>query len=120
DYYRPLGDRKSELERMFQREHAHRREIPPCERNVELTDTHGVVWEVDCLWREQGVALELDGRRFHAAQRDYDKDRRKDTALQLMRISPMRASYWMFVKDQEGVFADLLALLALGAAQIGQ
>jgi hypothetical protein len=110
DFYRPLPDRKSELERMFDREHARRPEIPPCERNVIVDG-----WEIDCLWREHGVALELDGRRYHAALQDFDRDRRKDTALQLMRLLPMRASYWMWEGDKEGVIADLLALLALGA-----
>jgi hypothetical protein len=56
----------------------------------------------------------LDGRRYHAAQADFEKDRRKDTALQLLRIMPIRASYWMWVRDKERVIADLLALLALG------
>ena len=112
DYYRPLPDRKSELERMFDAEHARRPEIPPCERNAQIG-----IWEIDCWWEQQRVALELDGRRFHAAQADFEKDRRKDTALQLMRVAPMRASYWMWVGDKEKVINDLLALLALGARQ---
>jgi very-short-patch-repair endonuclease len=110
DYYRPLPDRKSELERMFDREHARRPEIPPCQRNVIIGG-----WEIDCHWPQQRVALELDGRRYHTAVQDFDKDRRKDTALQLLHLKPMRASYWMWVRDKELVIADLLALLALGA-----
>ena len=116
DYYRPLPDRKSEFERIFDRETADRSEIPPCERNVMLGDDKHGVWEIDCWWPAQRVALELDGRRYHTALQDYDKDRRKDTALQLMRIFPMRASYWMWKRDKEGVIADLLGLLALSAA----
>ncbi|MHB8695889.1 MAG: hypothetical protein ACYDHH_32135 [Solirubrobacteraceae bacterium] len=110
DYYRPLPDRKSELERMFDREHARRPEIPPCERNVIIDG-----WEIDCHWPQQRVALELDGRRYHTATQDFDKDRRKDTALQLLHLKPMRASYWMWVGGKELVIADLLALLALAA-----
>ncbi|MHB8695686.1 MAG: hypothetical protein ACYDHH_31080 [Solirubrobacteraceae bacterium] len=110
DYYRPLPDRKSELERMFDREHAKRPEIPPCERNVIIDG-----WEIDCHWPQQRVALELDGRRYHTALQDVDRDRRKDTALQLLHLKPMRASYWMWVGDKELVIADLLALLALDA-----
>jgi very-short-patch-repair endonuclease len=110
DYYRPLPDRKSELERMFDREHAKRPEIPPCERNIKID-----VWEIDCHWPEQKVALELDGRRYHTAEQDFDKDRRKDTALQLLHLKPMRASYWMWRRDKEAVIRDLLALLALRA-----
>lgn len=109
DYYRPLPDRKSELERDFDREHSRRPEIPACERNVVL---HG--WEIDCLWREQGVVLELDGRRYHTARLDFDKDRHKDTALQLKGLRPMRVSYWMWCDGKERVLADLLSLLALG------
>src|SRR5581483_11908598 len=87
DYYRPLPDRKSEYERDWDREHARRPEIPPCERNVIF---HG--WELDCHWPEQKVALELDGRHFHTAQLDFEKDRRKDTALQIRQQKPMPAS----------------------------
>jgi hypothetical protein len=111
DYYRPLPDRKSEFERDWDREHAKRPEIPPCERNVVIDG-----WEIDCCWRTQGVALELDGRRYHTALQDFEKDRRKDTALQLMRLKPMRAGYWMFKRDKEQVIRDLLGLLALGRA----
>jgi hypothetical protein len=108
DYYRPLPSRKSELERMFDGEHARHPEIPPCERNVRLG-----IWEIDCWWPEQRVALELDGRRYHAAQADFDKDRYKDTQLQLMAIRPMRVSYWMWTDDCELQLANLAAMLAL-------
>jgi len=108
DYYRPLPDCKSEFEREWDREHARRPEIPPCERNVKLG-----IWEVDCHWPEQRVALELDGRRFHSAQQDFERDRRKDTALQLLHQKPMRAGYWMWKRDKEEVIGSLLKLLAL-------
>lgn len=112
DWYRPGLDRKSELERMFDRTLAQRRDIPSCERNVELGE-----WEIDCLWREQRLALELDGRRYHTARQDFDRDRRKDTQLQLLGFRPMRVGYWTWVRESGRVIADLLAMLALGARE---
>ena len=113
DYYRPLPDRKSELERMFQRDHARHPEIPPCDRNVMIGK-----WEVDCWWPDHRLALELDGRRYHAAQADFEKDRYKDTQLQLMVIRPMRISYWMWKDDCELQIANIAAMLALPALTV--
>lgn len=108
DYYRPLPDRKSELERMCDRDLARHPEIPPCERNVKVG-----IWEIDCWWAQHRVALELDGRRYHAAQADYEKDRYKDTQLQLIGIRPMRVSYWMWKDDPELQLSNLAKMLAL-------
>ena len=108
DYYRPLGDMKSVFEAMFDIVHVRRSDIPPCERNVRLG-----IWEIDRHWPAQRVCLELDGRRYHTAKLDMEKDRYKDTDLQLMGERPMRVSYWMWVKNPDRQIANLLAMLAL-------
>jgi len=106
--YRPRPDRKSELERAFDawlREHP---EIPEPERNVYVEG-----WELDCYWPAQRVALELDGRDYHVAVKEMDRDRLKDTKLQIAAIKPMRVTGDRWDLDRAGVHGDLLALLEL-------
>jgi very-short-patch-repair endonuclease len=78
-------------------------------RNMHIDD-----WEIDCWWPEQRVALELDGRAYHVAVRDMERDRLKDTKLQIMGIKPMRVTGDRWDLDRAGVRSDLLALLQLG------
>jgi very-short-patch-repair endonuclease len=107
--YRPMPDRKSEFERAFDAGLLTRPDIPQPERNVYIAG-----WEIDCWWAQQRVALELDGRPYHVAVRDMDRDRLKDTKLQLLGIKPMRVTDFRFEHDPRGVYEDLKALLQLG------
>ena len=38
-------------------------------------------YEVDFLWRQEHVILEIDGYRYHAHRRAFERDRRKDMTL---------------------------------------
>jgi hypothetical protein len=109
DAYRPRPDRKSDLERTFDTWLLEHPEIPEPLRNVHIDG-----WEIDCWWPEQRVALELDGRAYHVAVAEMDRDRLKDTKLQIARIEPMRVTGDRWDHDRPGVHGDLLALLQLG------
>jgi hypothetical protein len=109
DAYRPRPDRKSDLERAFDTWLLEHPEIPEPLRNVYIDG-----WEIDCWWPEQRVALELDGRPYHVAVAEMDRDRLKDTKLQIARIKPMRVTGGRWDHDRPGVHGDLLALLQLG------
>lgn len=56
-------------------------------RNVELPETNawlqieGRWFEVDCLWRRERVALELDGRVAHDNEESFESDRERDLIL---------------------------------------
>jgi hypothetical protein len=107
--YRPQPDRKSELERAFDAWLPTRPEIPEPLRNVHIDG-----WEIDCWWPEQKVALELDGRPYHVAVGDMERDRVKDTKLQLIGIKPIRVTDFRWEHDRRGVYDDLRNLLELG------
>jgi hypothetical protein len=107
--YRPRPDRRSELERAFDAWLPRHPEIPEPLRNVHIDG-----WEIDCWWPEQQVALELDGRPYHVAVTDMERDRIKDTKLQRIGIKPMRVTDARFNHDRPGVLDDLRALLQLG------
>ncbi|MGH2876602.1 MAG: hypothetical protein ACRDLV_10150 [Solirubrobacteraceae bacterium] len=107
--YRPQPDRKSELERAFDAWLALHPEIPEPLRNVHVGG-----WEIDCWWPQQRLALELDGRPYHVAARDMDRDRVKDARLLRLGVKPLRVTDFRFEHDLVGVHEDLLALLELG------
>lgn len=107
--YRPRPDRKSDLERAFDAWLIEHPEIPEPQRNVRIAG-----WEIDCWWPEQRVALELDGRTYHVAVREMDRDRVKDVKLQISHIKPMRVTGERWDIDRAGVHKDLSALLQLG------
>ena len=62
------------------------------EKFLEFLDTAGLPrpqinvlrrgLEVDCLWREQRLVVELDGRAFHATRAASRRDRERDRILQ--------------------------------------
>ena len=107
--YVPRPDRKSGLERAFDRLLAGYHEIPEPLRNVYVD-----IWELDCYWPEQKVALELDGRPYHLTVTDIERDRRKDAYLLTHGIRPLRITDARFEADPLGSLDDLKTLLQLG------
>jgi very-short-patch-repair endonuclease len=107
--YRPGPDRKSELERSFDRWLARHPELPEPQRNLRLGP-----WELDCLWPRARLVLELDGRRWHVAAREMERDRRKDAWLQRRGLAVLRVRGNRWHHEREAAIDDLLGLLALG------
>jgi hypothetical protein len=107
--YLPHLDRKSGLERAFDRWLAKHPEIPPPERNIKLGP-----WEIDCYWPEQRLVLELDGRPYHTVIADIERDNRKNTWLQVNEKRVLRVTDNRFRRDKPGVYRDLTTMLALG------
>jgi very-short-patch-repair endonuclease len=105
--YRPREDRKSDLERAFDRSIVGT-DIPPPLRNVQVD-----VWEIDCLWPEQRLALELDGRPYHVAVMDTETDRIKDAKLMRLGLRPLRITDLRFRLDRRGALDDIRALLGI-------
>jgi very-short-patch-repair endonuclease len=107
--------RKSQLEYSFDAHAETDERIPVYEKNVHLGP-----YEIDCLFREQRVAVELDGRPFHVALKDTDRDRAKDTYLQLHGLWIMRITDFRWEYARLEVIDDLLAMLALHEQRPGQ
>jgi hypothetical protein len=106
--YRPRPQRKSGFERAFDDWLDQYPEIPDPLRNVQIGP-----WEIDCYWPAQQLAVELDGRSYHIAAGDFEKDRIKDTDLQRRAIRVIRITAQRFERDSTGIREDLLALLGL-------
>jgi very-short-patch-repair endonuclease len=85
--------------------------LPAPETNVEVR-TGRRPYEIDCLWREQRVAVELDGRAAHALTTAFESDRRKDAALSAIGLRPLRFTWLRVTKEPDQVIAELAATLA--------
>jgi very-short-patch-repair endonuclease len=81
--------------------------LPEPETNVRI---HG--FEVDFLWREQGVVVEIDGFRFHSSRRSFEHDRRKDATLQAAGLLTMRVTWIQMQNEAYAVIARLATTLA--------
>jgi hypothetical protein len=66
--------------------------LPVPELNV-LLDVGGLTIEADCLWREQRLIVELDGRAAHGTHSAFESDRQRDRRIQVagwrvIRVTP--------------------------------
>lgn len=99
-------DRRSWLETQFQ---AHERSDPRLPTPVYNRRRFG--YEIDVAWTEQRVALELDGRPYHVAVQNFDRDRARDRTLTRHGWRPVRISDLEWEHDRATVLADLYAIL---------
>ncbi|MBO0767517.1 MAG: DUF559 domain-containing protein [Solirubrobacterales bacterium] len=108
DYYRPAPAGNSTLERDVHAWLAEHPEIPrPDETNVRIGP-----YEWDVLWHERRVSLEIDGRDWHSAMQDKERDALKDAYIQRRGYRVIRLTGHRFQHDRAGFHDDLMALLA--------
>lgn len=74
-------------------------------------------YEVDFLWREQGLAVEVDGFAFHASRDRFEGDRRRDAELAAGGILVIRVT-WRQLTEEPLVVLGALGR-ALGRAEAG-
>jgi len=99
---------KSELETMF---------LHLCRRNgVPDPQSNRIVcgYRVDCVWREQRLAVELDSYGFHRGRMAFEEDAQRDVCLKLDRFRVLRFTFDM-VEYRPAEVLQLLKL-ELGAA----
>jgi very-short-patch-repair endonuclease len=66
---------------------------------------HG--YEVDFLWREQRLVVEIDGYRYHSTRRAFEHDRRKDATMQAAGLTTMRITWRQLEGEPYAVVARL-------------
>jgi very-short-patch-repair endonuclease len=66
---------------------------------------HG--YEIDFLWPEHGVAVEIDGFAFHRTHRRFERDHRKDGALKDAGIDVTRLTWGQLQDESLAVIARL-------------
>jgi hypothetical protein len=89
--YRP-STQKSELERGFTQLLKPASDIPSPSFNA-LTEGETGTHEVDALWENHKLAVQLDGFAFHRTRRDREKDALSDADLELAGYRVMRLTW---------------------------
>jgi hypothetical protein len=106
DYREPPHLTRSELERRF---------LDLC-RDAGFPLPAMNVWvagqEVDVMWEEERLAVELDGRSFHQTRAAFERDRLRDAALQLAGYRVLRVTRRRLETEPAAVVAAIRALLA--------
>jgi REase_MTES_1575 len=91
------------------------------ERFLDLCESAGLplpevnakvgLMRVDALWRDQRLAVELDGGQAHAGVAAMKRDREREMALRSMGFRVVRYTWDQIVKRPDTVVADLRRLL---------
>ena len=71
------------------------------------TNVHIAGFEVDFLWRDARLVVEVDGYAFHADVTAFEKDRQRDFALTSTGLRVVRVTWKQLVQEPEVVLARL-------------
>lgn len=85
--------------------------VRPPQTNARLNG-----YEVDALWREERLVVELDGFRFHRSRRAFERDRRKSAELQTAGYRVLQITWRQLRERPEAVVAQISTALARGRA----
>jgi very-short-patch-repair endonuclease len=77
------------------------------ETNVPL---HG--YELDFLWREEGLVVEVDGYEFHGARASFEADRRRDAVLAAQGLQVVRITWRQIAAEPETTLVLVARALA--------
>jgi very-short-patch-repair endonuclease len=87
-------------------------QLPPPRANTRLLG-----FEVDFLWAEQALVVEVDGYAFHSSARSFERDRRRDAILEAAGYRVMRVTWKQLIEEPIAVAVRIAqALHAAGAA----
>ena len=106
--YVPLPYTRSELERRFLRL-VDDAGLPAPAVNVVVAG-----YEVDMLWPDRGLVVELDGFEHHRTRAAFERDRRRDEDLKLAGLEVVRLTARRLAGDPGGVRKSLAELLGAG------
>jgi very-short-patch-repair endonuclease len=91
---------------------------------LALTDASGIPrpeinalvegFEVDVVWRDVRLVVELDGRDTHGTAAAFERDRERDRALQVAGWRPVRITYRQMRDAPRAVIDDVRRLRAAG------
>jgi very-short-patch-repair endonuclease len=89
----------------------------PCTNDVrnsagKAADTEpDVSYEVDFLWRDAQLVVEVDGYAFHRDRAAFERDRRRDAALMAAGLRVMRFTWRQIVEEPLPVIARIAQVL---------
>lgn len=110
---RDPGPTRSRLEEVFA-DLVARSDLPAPRRNVHVDVGERLV-EVDVLWPERRVAVELDGAESHRTRRAFEADRARDAALLAAGYRVLRLTWRRVTREPDEVRHELRRILAEAA-----
>ncbi len=105
----PVGITRNELEEAFLAL-VDRLGLPRPRMNAHLA-IRNRFYEVDCLWEDRKVAIELDGGGAHGTKKAFHDDRERDRILTAERYTTARITWRQIQDTPEEVAADLHLIL---------
>jgi hypothetical protein len=105
--YRLPSHTRSELERAFL-DVVQGAGLPPPTTNALVAG-----FEVDAVWLDRKVVVELDGFAYHGTRQAFERDRERDATLQIAGYRVLRLTWRRIRSDPAGVVRVLRRLLAL-------
>lgn len=84
--------------------------LPRPRMNAALA-LRGRFFEIDALWEEQRIAVELDSRGVHGTKKRFESDRQRDRILVAEGWRTMRVTWRQLQEEPEEIAADLRLLL---------
>ncbi|HEX8050711.1 MAG TPA: DUF559 domain-containing protein [Solirubrobacterales bacterium] len=87
--------------------------VPRPRMNADLA-LRGRFFEIDALWEEQRVAVELDSRSIHGTRKRFESDRQRDRILVAEGFRTMRITWRQLQEEPEAIVADLKSALGQG------
>ena len=106
----PPGITQTELEELFV-EFLDEHGLPRPLLNATLP-VRGRLLKPDCMWPEQRLLAELDGRAAHGTERAFETDRQRDRVLLVEGWRSTRITWRQLRNERREIAADLRALLA--------
>ena len=80
--------------------------LPRPRMNADLA-VRGRFFEIDALWEQQRVAVELDSRGVHGTRKRFESDRQRDHILMVEGWRTMRVTWRQMQEEPEAIVADL-------------
>jgi very-short-patch-repair endonuclease len=74
--------------------------LPPPEHNVQMAGH-----EVDLLWREEALVVEIDGYAYHSGRAAFERDRARDADLMAAGLRVLRITWRQLTDEPERVVA---------------
>jgi very-short-patch-repair endonuclease len=105
----PVGITRNELEEALLAL-IDRYELPRPRMNAHLA-VRDRFYEIDCLWEDRRVAIELDGGGAHRTRRAFQEDREHDRILTAERFTTARITWHQITETPSEVASDLRLIL---------
>lgn len=88
-----------------------RHRLPEPATNIQLEE-----WNVDFLWRDQGLVVEVDSYGFHSSPAAWERDHRKEADLEDSGLRVRHVTYWQLKTEPGQTARRLKGWLASPAA----